>query len=97
MDGYCVRHLKQKCAICMEKVPSTNSANSKRLNCGHAYHLKCIIQWYETSESCPICRQIQHDDILLKFKNKVQNALRKKYMTAIRSLEDEIREMRNNS
>lgn len=89
MDGFCVRHLKQKCSICMEEVPSTNSANNKRLTCGHAFHYKCIIQWFVTSDDCPTCRCKQSKDQIIIFKENVEDELRIKYMDAIRSLEVE--------
>ena len=94
MDGKCSRHLKQKCAICFEQVPSTNSAQSKRLSCGHSFHLKCILEWYIESDTCPICRVPQPNDPLIKFKNKLENNLRIKYKDAIQSLEREIRLLR---
>lgn len=93
MDGYCVRHLKQKCSICMDEVPSTNSANNKRLSCGHAFHFKCIMKWFVTSNECPTCRCKQHSDPLIIFKEGVENELRLKYRDAIRSLEAENRRL----
>ena len=93
MDDYCVRHLKQKCAICMEDVPSTNSANNKRLSCGHAFHYKCIIKWFVTSEDCPTCRCKQSKDPIIIFKDSVENELRRKYRDAIRTLEIENRRL----
>jgi hypothetical protein len=94
MDGMCCRHLKQKCAICFELVKSTNSLHTKRLSCGHSYHFQCIITWFETSDECPVCRQKQMNDPILIFKEKIENKLRKKYMSAIRSLEHELATMR---
>ena len=91
MDKMCSRHLKQQCAICFEQVRSTNSAQTKRLSCGHAFHLKCILQWYIESISCPICRTEQPNDPLIKFKNRVEDNMRLKYMDSIHSLEDELR------
>ena len=93
MDNYCSRHLKQKCAVCFEEVPSTNSAKHKRLHCGHAFHINCILGWFVESEDCPICRKPHHDE-LIKFKDKIENNMRKKYMDAIRSLELENKNLR---
>ena len=89
MDGFCTRHLKQKCSICMEDVRSTNSANTKRLTCGHAFHYKCIIRWFSTSDDCPTCRKKQIADPLIQFKQQVEEEMRLKYRDAIRSLEVE--------
>lgn len=89
MDNFCVRHLKQRCAVCMEDVPSTNSAKHKRLSCGHAFHFNCIMRWFVTSDECPTCRCKQPNDPLVIFKCSVEDELRKKYRDAIRSLESE--------
>lgn len=77
----------------MEDVPSTNSANNKRLTCGHAYHFKCIMRWFITSDECPTCRRKQKDDHLIIFKEGVEEELRLKYRDAIRTLEAENRRL----
>jgi hypothetical protein len=96
MDGYCTRHLKQKCSICWENVPSTNSGNHKRLKCGHAFHFQCIIKWFNTSDCCPVCRKVQVNDPLIIFKNEIENKMRKVYKDAIKSLEKENYILRRN-
>ncbi len=78
----------------MEDVPSTNSANTKRLTCGHSFHYKCIIQWFVTSEDCPTCRCKQSKDPIITFKDSVENELRRKYRDAIRTLEIENRRLK---
>jgi len=94
MDDYCPRHLKQTCSICWEKVPSTNSAKHKRLRCGHAYHLDCIINWFLHSDDCPVCRKPQKNDSIIQFKHLIETNLRRKYKEAIISLERENRMLR---
>lgn len=96
-DNLCVRHLKQKCVICMESVPSTNSARHKRLTCGHAFHTNCIITWFETSDECPTCREPQQNDVFIQYKLNIERRMRRKYMAAIRSLENEVMVLRNNT
>jgi len=27
-------------------------------NCDHHFHLACILEWMERSESCPVCDQV---------------------------------------
>ena len=95
MDSFCNRHLKQKCSICFEQVRSANSPNTKRLHCGHSFHLDCILEWFVQSDECPVCRQVQKNDKLLKFKQKVQHELREKYKDAIRTYENELRRLRS--
>lgn len=94
MDGYCSRHLKQTCAICFEEVKSTNSPNSKRLNCGHSFHMNCVLKWFVTSGDCPVCRKSQAKDPLLEFKDNVEANLRETYKDAIQSLQNEVRNLR---
>ena len=95
MNDYCIRHLKQKCAICFEEVSSTNSNNSKRLTCGHAFHSKCIFEWFVSSNDCPVCRTEQGKDPLIRFKTKVEENIRAKYRDSILSYEMEISRLRN--
>ena len=78
-DGYCKRHLRQTCVICFENVPSTNSAQAKRLSCGHSFHFRCILRWFELSDDCPVCRKPQGSDDLVVFKNNIEDSIRKKY------------------
>jgi len=42
----------KECCICMDK----NTNNWVDIPCGHSFHNECIIQWYQTSNTCPICR-----------------------------------------
>lgn len=94
MDGYCSRHLKQKCMICFEQVRSKNSPGTKSLSCGHAFHMRCILDWFVVSSECPVCRRVQVYEPLLDFKDKVEDELRKKYKDLIRSYEQELRDRR---
>ena len=89
MDGYCTRHLVQKCSMCWENVKSTNSAQTKRLTCGHSFHFGCILKWFQESDECPVCRVSQKNDPIIKFRNNVEDAIREKYVDAIRSVEND--------
>jgi hypothetical protein len=40
------------CSICLLNLDN----NIGILNCGHSFHLKCIEDWREKNDSCPICR-----------------------------------------
>lgn len=97
MDGFCVRHLKQRCSICLEDISSINTKNNKRLTCGHAFHTKCIVKWFVTSDVCPSCRTPQTNDVFIFYKKMVEEELRKKYKEAIRSLESENRRLMRGS
>ena len=40
------------CAICL----SNEKGRIIQLHCHHKFHERCILQWFNTSKSCPICR-----------------------------------------
>ncbi len=41
------------CIICLE---SFISDNQTILACGHTFHSKCILTWFEKKLSCPYCK-----------------------------------------
>jgi hypothetical protein len=86
LDGKCNVHLLPTCTICLEDVRN----NSKRLNCGHSFHVNCILRWYETSNECPVCRSAQNDDPIIHLKNAVEERMREVYADAIRTLERQV-------
>lgn len=45
---------EEACCICMEEIEYTKL---EKLACGHIYHNNCILEWYNTKLSCPMCRQ----------------------------------------
>lgn len=48
------------CSICLEAI--TKETGSTTLSCGHAFHFKCIYDWFakqiidDAEETCPCCR-----------------------------------------
>ena len=56
---------KNECLLCLEintddkLVPvdlKTQQVYLKKCNCGGWFHITCLHEWYEVSNSCPICR-----------------------------------------
>ena len=94
-DGFCWRHSKQTCSICMEKTNAKRNLTSHRLLCGHAYHRKCISKWFIHSDLCPTCRVPQRSDPLIKFKLHVEHKERSKYQTIISNLEHQNEQLRH--
>lgn len=43
---------KKECCICLDK----NMTDWVRTPCDHEFHKKCINDWYNTKNTCPICR-----------------------------------------
>ena len=42
-----------KCIICYDKFKTETN-----LNCGHSFCKKCIETWYDSKNTCPICRKV---------------------------------------
>lgn len=56
---------KNECLLCLEintddkLVPvdlKTQQLYLKKCNCGGWFHITCLHEWYDVSNSCPICR-----------------------------------------
>ncbi|CAK8579225.1 unnamed protein product [Lathyrus sativus] len=43
------------CPICLEEYDAENPKLSTK--CEHHYHLACVLEWMERSETCPVCAQ----------------------------------------
>ncbi|GAB4823104.1 hypothetical protein N2152v2_010150 [Parachlorella kessleri] len=51
------------CPTCLE--PYTEENPKVLTKCGHHYHLPCIYEWLERSETCPMCgREMHFEEIL---------------------------------
>ncbi|KAJ9535220.1 hypothetical protein OSB04_un001695 [Centaurea solstitialis] len=49
------------CPICLEEYTSENPRIVTK--CSHHYHLSCIYEWNERSETCPVCSKApDYDD-----------------------------------
>ena len=44
------------CPICYDPVASIG--DQMTLECGHAFHKKCVASWVSTKKSCPMCRAV---------------------------------------
>lgn len=49
----CHMHDGEQCPVCM--LPMTDST-SRRLDCGHVFHTRCLDRWKRRSSTCPMCR-----------------------------------------
>ncbi|GBM49095.1 hypothetical protein AVEN_266450-1 [Araneus ventricosus] len=41
------------CVICLD---TEKAKRTKKVKCGHEFHVKCINNWLKCSDSCPVCR-----------------------------------------
>ncbi|XP_057449985.1 probable E3 ubiquitin-protein ligase RHB1A [Lotus japonicus] len=48
-----VEEEEDTCPICLEEYDEENPQLSTK--CDHHFHLACILEWMERSESCPVC------------------------------------------
>lgn len=55
-----VEHLRHDalCAVCHEDIPERDAERetARRLACGHAFHINCLLSWWLRSITCPTCR-----------------------------------------
>jgi hypothetical protein len=55
-NKYCHHHtntIQEQCSICWT---SMNETNSRKLDCGHTFHTRCIDRWKRRNSTCPMCR-----------------------------------------
>ncbi|EGZ19077.1 hypothetical protein PHYSODRAFT_492527, partial [Phytophthora sojae] len=48
---------EQLCSICLSEDPATDQVS---LPCGHHFHEDCVIDWFSTRTTCPLCRRSSH-------------------------------------
>ena len=46
------------CTICLESLDT----DAYTLNCQHAFHKKCVTEWLQQNNNCPLCRTIVQPD-----------------------------------
>ena len=62
----------EECSICLSKF--TNN-NNYEMPCGHNFHDKCILDWFDKKNNCPLFRQpfIWKLEKNMKVNNKYKN------------------------
>lgn len=48
------------CSVCLEELSTTNT-NMTKTNCGHVFHLSCLLKSLNTKNKCPMCRSDLED------------------------------------
>lgn len=58
----------EDCPICMAPMGQDQSEAEQigRLKCSHSYHNQCLLEWSETSNTCPYCRAEYHEVEILQ-------------------------------
>ena len=49
-------NIDEDCVICLEKMNNIENNPICQLNCKHYFHKKCITNWINHKQYCPICR-----------------------------------------
>ena len=44
------------CAICLDSLQKKKRKCYEIAECGHAFHVSCIRNWFASSVTCPVCR-----------------------------------------
>jgi hypothetical protein len=44
--------INNECVICLENMDNKKAI----LNCNHAFHKQCVLEWMKLQQKCPICR-----------------------------------------
>ena len=51
-----------ECAVCLEVFK--RDSNVVVLDCCHGFHKRCIIRWFQETETCPLCQRQVNVDVL---------------------------------
>ncbi|XP_076943999.1 putative E3 ubiquitin-protein ligase RHB1A [Bidens hawaiensis] len=51
----------EECPTCLEEYDEDNPKITTK--CDHHFHLSCILEWMERSETCPVCDQVMEVSI----------------------------------
>jgi len=71
----CTKECTEKeCSICLDDIVDDFFVTA----CGHQFHKKCILKWYNTSQECPLCRGhiyeiLDIDGFVLKLDDKIKD------------------------
>lgn len=48
-----LKYYTNECAICLDSI----CGQTLTITCGHTYHSKCLLNWFEHDMTCPVCRE----------------------------------------
>ncbi|KAM2242521.1 hypothetical protein ACFX1S_009467 [Malus domestica] len=56
IDGVDCGTNSEFCVVCLEKMMSGEEVTP--LSCSHMFHANCVVQWFKSGHTCPVCRFI---------------------------------------
>ncbi|CAD5193988.1 unnamed protein product [Musa acuminata subsp. malaccensis] len=62
---YAISEDEDVCPICLEEYRDENSRTT--LQCTHHFHMSCMYEWMERSETCPVCGRVSSFLMLVSF------------------------------
>ncbi|ESQ38242.1 hypothetical protein EUTSA_v10029381mg [Eutrema salsugineum] len=54
----------EPCSICLDELSGSNSKKTgvpTRMTCSHVFHDRCLIEWLQRKNTCPLCRSVLYD------------------------------------
>lgn len=66
---------QSECAICLDKFTTKSKVSPLACDIKHYFHTKCISQWIQTKNQCPLCRQVIRTEDLRELSPKIDQLL----------------------
>ncbi|ESQ38244.1 hypothetical protein EUTSA_v10029147mg [Eutrema salsugineum] len=54
----------EPCSICLDELSCSDSKKTgvpTRMTCSHVFHDRCLIEWLQRKNTCPLCRSVLYD------------------------------------
>ncbi|CAN7037844.1 unnamed protein product [Brassica rapa subsp. trilocularis] len=55
----------EPCSICLDSFVSGKHGVSTRMTCSHVFHEKCLLVWFQRRNTCPLCRTVLYDRLMI--------------------------------
>lgn len=55
----------ETCLICLDRITYQDETEKPNCECKYIYHKKCLLEFYKTKDTCPVCRTRQAEITVL--------------------------------
>ncbi len=69
-DGNLLKKDVEACAICMDQFKEGQEITPLPCNDAHYFHSECIGDWFDSNQTCPMCRQPITEEAMKEQKDK---------------------------